>query len=584
MKLKKLFTFNNFLKATLLGIVAFLLLVVFKIYHLFSVSSYDEIVSVISNWVGKPEWKQQLQSLFKLEDFHRILKIKDVTLAFVLIILGFLLLKMNTITKNISNYIVFVVHQLELILASFKRLTLLEQTLLTLIAFIFLAKAYYYVFTWPIQYDEAWTFSYYINNSWLTPFITPHNNHILYTILAKLTYHLLPFEAIYSIRFLLPIYSLVTAILLFYACSKYLKREVAVICFIIFLATPGVIFYSLYARAYSLSMIFAAINLICALQVFQTNHLSKNSLISLVLSSVLGMYSLPSFAYFSIGIFTTLGIFSVLKTNFVLLKWLVISGILYVLGTAILYSPMIMATKLSWLTEAVENTGLKPDVLPLVYKSLLESARFYLGNDFRYTYSAFVLFAFVLMCFQKKNRVFYFLLGFLLIIPVSYIVLKKQFLSERFFAFNTVASSLLICSILYVLLKKQVKLLYIVSLLLFSYWSYHAHFQKFLNWSNQYDYTIRKMSYILMDEKIDTTYLFLNYAKPGIGYHFDVNKKPVQLYLPNKASKDYRPFSYQGEFPAILIDTSRQVYPSIDRNIYKLRFKEKELELYVRKK
>ena len=81
----------------------------------------------------------------------------------------------------------------------FNALTRFERLALGIITLFSFGKALWYDIVFPLQYDEAWSYNYYIGNGLWQSFLLPSNNHKLFTFIAW-WFNLLPFDKLFLIR------------------------------------------------------------------------------------------------------------------------------------------------------------------------------------------------------------------------------------------------------------------------------------------------------------------------------------------------------------------------------------------------
>lgn len=188
----KLYCYSMSKKVFLFLIVllwAFLILSFCFLFYQIQTSDYQSFILFLASLLHKPNWVETIQSLFSPSDYSFAKTISFALLIVFVFVNGILYYFRKWLVEKLSNYVGWLskhMHQFISLICSYSRI---EQAILLVITLFFLTKSYFYIFTFPIQYDEAWTFLHYINNSWLVPFITPHNNHILYTIVAKLFFN-----------------------------------------------------------------------------------------------------------------------------------------------------------------------------------------------------------------------------------------------------------------------------------------------------------------------------------------------------------------------------------------------------------
>ncbi len=281
--------------------VFLLLLLLVSVYLMFS-NSYEETISLLLDVFNKPNWIATFKSILT-ESRYVFTRRMLLIFAGLYAAIGIPILyrHRDQIAIDILSFVSFLKSRIHSSILGLKRLPSIYKVVIFAMTLLFLVKSYYYVFTFPLMYDEAWNYNYFINSNFIIPFVSPHNNHILFTLLAKI-FTVLPMEPFIAIRLFLPITAVVTAFILFVFTKKVFDTNIAVIVLALFYSSPWVVTYALYARAYMLTYFFTMLLLWCLYEIVFAKDINKNVFLLFVFSVVLGTYSMPTFIL-NVGIF-----------------------------------------------------------------------------------------------------------------------------------------------------------------------------------------------------------------------------------------------------------------------------------------
>ena len=324
-------------------IALFFIIFIFLIWQI-NHWQFAEFLSWANQQVADESLINKVQSILTKKNFSLL---QTASLISILPIVGLLILyyfKEKKIVRSITSLYQLFNTQTRARIKHLIGLSLAERVVLFTISVLFLVKAYWYVFNWPMQYDEAWTFNHFIKGSWFVTLFAPHNNHIFYTIIAKIFaaifFFLRPIEAI---RLPLPLFAFGSAWLLYFFIDELFNKRVALLSFGIFLGIGPVVFYSLYARAYMLGIFFSILFLT------QLYSLSKQRTISnqfwLIVSGILAVYSIQSSIFFLLPVWV-FGFFIILRQKGRIRNYLLLSVLLFI-GIVAVYAPILVTTKMA---------------------------------------------------------------------------------------------------------------------------------------------------------------------------------------------------------------------------------------------
>lgn len=237
-------------------------------------------------------------------------------------------------------------------------------TLAAVLGLTLAALAFRWVFiNKPFGYDEAYTFEAFAVRPFfyvVTDYSLP-NNHIFHTILVRISY-LLFGMAPWSVRLAALVSGVLMAPATYLLARMLYDRRVAFISIALVAVAPVLISYSTDGRGYTLISLITL--LIFALGVFVRRRKNRFGWLLFAVLSALGFYTIPIFLY-PYGIIMLWLCLSFLAgdrgagyTSFWSgLRYLVVSGVITVVLTVLLYLPVIVY---SGLTSLIGNSFVSP--------------------------------------------------------------------------------------------------------------------------------------------------------------------------------------------------------------------------------
>jgi hypothetical protein len=214
---------------------------------------------------------------------------------------------------------------------------------------LLLLKAYEGV-TFPIFYDEAWT---YINMSSKNVLVSMSyypapNNHILFSILTNLTV-LLPLDPTFALRLpnllLLPVCYLTVLLIL----REFFNSKVALLGAAAFMTAYPVALYTMQARGYFLCIWLSVLSIYCAYKMLSSSQ--RHFVVLWVLANTLGFYAMPSFLY----LFGSVSLFAALictaSKDWARFRTLIVGGVVTGGLVVILYMPVFLISGVRAITN-----------------------------------------------------------------------------------------------------------------------------------------------------------------------------------------------------------------------------------------
>jgi hypothetical protein len=389
----------------------------------------------------------------------------------------------------------------------------------------------YFISTWALQYDECWSYNYFINKNIWFSFLTPNNNHNGFT-LSSWFFNKLPIPTKYSYRIVALLFGILSLIAYRKLSALLFEQKTHAFSLILFVSSMPFLYYSIIARAYSATIFFFILGLLC-LKLIDENIHNKKFWKYLVVTQAIGIFYNPTYLYAAATIFVGAFLICKLKNISIAFKNLFFFIILVLILISI---PLIMFN------------GIKP-LLAVVSKSasylytLEESPNmlvYYFSSFRKLGFVLYLIIALLLFTYYKnkqKNILFYTIALF---IPVLACMLQQQILFERIFTYLTPIVAICFTIIISKFIKNQN--VHIIIALVFLSCNIYLFKQHFLfQWNVPLDKAVLKTANILLEKNIDSVYLFDNYAKPGLEFYYAEAGKKLQVQMNSSASIDYSP-------------------------------------------
>jgi len=332
---------NYFVTRSLAIILAILgISILFILFNL----TYQEFISTFTDYIGIA--KEESLKKFVSEKSFKLFRL----IGFIFILSGVLIYifanQISLFSKTIYHKITEIYEEVK----SLERKYLL--VLLCLIVFTFLFRLYLAI-SFPISYDEAWTFFSFTQKGFLVSvsFYPVPNNHIFHTLLTSLTYHL-PFGITFNLRLPVLFFGTFSIAIFFFVLRKFFGNYISIGLTTVFSLLLPTMLYGYQARGYTLVIFFFIISFYGTLKILEEKQLNKTSIYWFYLSfgAVLGMYSIPTFIYPYFSLISFLACTFLFHRNLKQLVRLFISGLVTGLSTIILYSPIFIISGLSFLS------------------------------------------------------------------------------------------------------------------------------------------------------------------------------------------------------------------------------------------
>lgn len=540
------------------------------LYLLFT-NDYTEFISWFLNRIHKPHLLKSASSFLSQQQF---LMLRIVAVVLALAVFGLLLFTYKKRQFLLARITLLIDRSESVITGFFKNLVpagKFHRALFLFLVAFYLIRTTISIFYYPIDFDEADTYMLFSSQGPLVAatFYPLPNNHILFSIITSIT-SLLPVDPVYALRLpLLPIGFLVI-ISMFGFLKKHFADTAALLGLSFFIAAYPLFIYSFLARGYLLLLLFYIISLYAIFELcFSNGHKKRHSYL-LVLASVGGLYTIPSFLYALAGLY--LFAFAVLlqqKNNAALIR-LIKNGFVIGLVAAILYLPVLISVKWSLL---------KPYMTPVYDRAntlnVFTTTFGYLSKTFLSPVDLLAVFfgcCFLigsLFLFRSKRplnkAIVTFVLIQLILCIAVFFLFRQQFPAKPWMHFTVVVAFLATAIINLMLEKTTIRpvLLFLAIILLLSSGTMASYFYKKENIATGYNSVAKQCERLLIEQKVKEVYTGIPYYKTMIDYYALKNQLQVSLSNSRTTSRLYAPFDPQKKYDLIIVPLQKSKLPPL---------------------
>lgn len=193
----------------------------------------------------------------------------------------------------------------------------------------------------PLQIDELATYDFFSSRGWLAAasFYPLPNNHVLLSVLGRLVYSLTPN---FWLVLRLPVLLTATAatVGLFGGLLRVSSYRVALLAICFFSCTELALYYAANGRGYWLLTGWAGLSFLAVLALVRPRPRARAAWVVLLLSSLLGCYTVPTYAYVVGSALSYLAVVACLRRTWFLVGQAGLAGLGIGLGVAALYAPV----------------------------------------------------------------------------------------------------------------------------------------------------------------------------------------------------------------------------------------------------
>ncbi|BDS15199.1 hypothetical protein [Aureispira anguillae] len=523
--------------------------------------NYEEFTTWVLEAVHKQAWRPYFeQTVFPPNRFQWA---RYIALLF-LIFWGLALYYIYPRLTDFSRFLLEFTNRSKVFLKrQYQQFNPLEKRLFCLLMFLFALRGIVQLYRYELQYDEAWTYNHFVSNGFLIAAISPNNNHILYSLLACISDYL-PLEAKYSLR--LPVYlgGIATSGLFYLLVRNFWGWRWALVGLTWFVFSPGVCFYSLYARAYIFQLFFALLALWAGLKICNRANPSNYLWAVWGLAQILGFYAVPTYAYIWLLLNFVLLIHLLIRKKTFWKAWILTN--LIVLGiVALLYFPFIITNGFQTLVNIASHKAPQGEIF-IHYQDKVADWLLLGAGRLTPVYWFLVSITLGLIAVRLKNQqpqanpLIEITCLFLLFPSILNLTLGTQ-PPYRVWCFLSIFIGIALpCLATQWFPKPQntfAILLVALSIGSFNIWRTEVHYA--IRWSADLDRNAKEIAQLMLAKNIQTCYLFSNYDKPLLECYYLRAQQRLQTYMAAKDSKHYAPFVHAPLYQSVLWDKEDRV-------------------------
>lgn len=526
---------------------------------LFSID-YEQFTSTALFLADKPDWKGYFQtSVFPVQRFELLKILWLITSPFFLILIWFIYRQSQKISPAIE---LFFQKTKAILLQIYSFEDAKEKWLVSFAFLVFIVRGCWQMYHYELQYDEAWTYNHFVSKGFLVSAISPNNNHIFYTLLASI-FDWLPIASKYTLRLPVLLGGLFFGSIFYGLLRRQLGWKLALMTISLFLFSPAISFYSLYARGYIFQMGFTLIAWGALWRLVSESN-SRNYYWSVyTIATILGIYSVPTHVYAWLGLNIIYIILLLSKNTILSLRsWMLANSVLVGI-CSLLFAPLLLTNGLNILLGAASGQTVAGESF-WEYQNRVSDWLLVGGGRGTVVYPFFGLLVGITACLiyyyrDDKPKQFVTISSLIfLLLPTFISLCVGGHTPYRAWCFLIIFLAVIPALLLNTLrFYEYVNQLVLVSTIIFSsliFWRSEVHY--FIHWSEKLDREAIILADKLLAQEIATCYFFSNYDKPLLVYYYLQAGKKLSTPMAFPNSKDYQPFLTKNNplYPAVLWD------------------------------
>ncbi len=547
---------------------------------LFYTQSYDGFFEWLAGALQKSDnWVPFFKNRFSVSAFQWV---KLLILAFdagVLFLSGWGLYNYKKIETAGLPYASFFIRRIKNGVRWFNALPLFERSVFWIITLFAFGKALWYDAVFPLQYDEAWSYNYYISNDLWQSFLLPSNNHKLFTFIAW-WFNLLPFDKVFLIRIPNAFAGVFLFITFFYFAKKYFSSGVALLGFVWLATCVPVAGYMTSARSYIYVVFFSLLLLILYFESDRSSR-TRSFLLLFILTIVLGYFSNPTFFFCH---FISSGYFFLrllMLRRFNVMKRLFAGNLAALPFLGLLYTPDILGGHFSGLLDIAYKENNNQNYFG---ECIRFNAGFQTGFENEYILFVGILLTGIGLLFTKfpkpKALLFYAVLS-IAWLPV-YSLLVHQETSRHKTIYITISVTLVLMFIMQSLFDNYLKnkhLIVLAVLFITGINTFNLNRHRWFTWSLPMDKSVKDISRVLLENHAGDCYVIPFYYKPGIEFYHKINSEKIRLYMDEANSVDHDETLFIKKYPEFIL-TDQAQKDTIIKDKYRIVFSDEFVALY----
>lgn len=307
------------------------------------INGYDYFVEFAANIINKEQRADAIRIAFPKE---RFLIVQGVVIA-VGIILSVLLVTAVKYVTTLQHYLFKTLlpirHSWVNNIRILKGVSPTAKVIFCLALFYLTARSIWYMAHLPFIHDEAYTISNFVIPGPLVSitFYPYPNNHILFSLFSY-PFSFLPLKPEISFRLPSLIAIIATCVVLFRILLLFFPAIAASLAVAAFVCTVPVTTYAVFARGYCLVFLFTSLAILSLIKAIEKD--SQYHHILLIIFSVLGLFTVPSYLYPFAAIYTVYFSYSIYIGHKKVIRNSIISGLICFIFTLLLYLPVVITS------------------------------------------------------------------------------------------------------------------------------------------------------------------------------------------------------------------------------------------------
>lgn len=545
--------------------------------------TYDEFIDQVAFTLQKGDnWVPFFKARITENSFSLIKQVIIAVDVAAVLIAGLSVVFSKRILAACSAFFLFIDDEIKKLLRWYAGLPKQELYIFYSVLLFALVKALWYSMVIPIQYDEAWTYNYYISNELWQTVLLPSNNHKLYTFIAW-WFNQLPFEKVFLIRLPNTITGLLLLVIFYYFAGKRFNKSVAFLGYVWLATCVPVDVYMTSARSY-IYIILLTLLLLMVYSRIASSPVSRQHYQVLFGIVLLGYFSNPVFLY---GHFVMSLFFAgmlIYHRQFYKIKAVLLSNAAVLPFLGLLYG----ADAFGGHFKGLLQTAYKPDENRNYFLDCIRlNADFQTGVEGWPILLMIVVSAGLLLSFKRglksKALLVYAILSIVWLPVLATIVHDDTSVHKTIYI--TISFTLLLMYIFQIGFSQLIQNKYrlaVIALLIAGINSFNLDRHSWFKWSTPMDNSVKSVAEVLLNNQARECYLVPYYYKPGIAFYHKIQQQPIQLYLKDAGSVDYDSTLFSKHDPGYVL-TSRNESGFVPLQKYSLLYKDDIVALYKKR-
>lgn len=439
-----------------------------------------------------------------------------------------------------------------------------------------------YVYRFDLQYDECWTHAHFTARGPLVSAFSPHNNHILYTLVDG-PFQYLPLPAEWRLRLPVVLAGLLFCFFFFVFLKKRYGPAPALVALAFVASSAPVAFYMMYARGYIFGVLFGFLAYWALLKMLQRPGQRKFKAI-FVTACVLDIWSVPTHFWAVLCLGLVAFVYSLARRDSHSAKSLFGAGAIILALTLVLYAPSLLSGGLEVFLNAsgqAKRGGLW---------AYFDHVYGWLGGGAWASWPLLaMLLAGVLLGQLRPIERALILLGGTL--PLLAFAFTGVFAPERTWTFVVLFPALSLAALAAAIPpqvstslkapRPSVFTLYLSLSAILGGNAYWAHHHEFLNWSKALDHWCKNASRQLLAFPVERVYTNFYYIKPRLEFDFLEHQRPLEIGLSASGSLDGVAAEAWVEYDAVL--WSKEAGAFAGANTWMRVYEDPQMELYLKR-